>query len=103
MSLEFCMLDSALLTKSIINNSLKKKCKCCGKIYPINNNDTLIFEQYLKSNTTNITNTLLKNIANDNSGLILDQKCENCKKPFTKLFISDDYTKSFVLCECMFD
>ena len=102
MSLEFCPLDSALLKKTIVNNVLKKKCKCCNKLYSINDNDTLLHENYLRGNDINITNTLLKNIAHDNTNVMLDQPCESCNKPFTKLFISDDLTKSFILCSCQF-
>lgn len=69
----------------------------------ITDTDTLLFEKYIHSNkTTPVSKNLLKNIANDDVSTILDQPCAKCDKPFTKLFISNDLTNSFILCSCQF-
>lgn len=103
MTIDFCKLDNALLQITIINGALKKKCKCCNRIYDITPNDTLLFEKYIHcGKSTPVSVNLLKNIANDNASTILDQPCTKCNKPFTKLFISNDLNNSFILCSCQF-
>lgn len=100
----FCKYDNALLHITIINGVLKKKCKCCNRLYDVTPHDTLIHEKYIHgNNTTHFSSKLLKNIANDNVSTILDQPCTKCNKPFTKMFISNDLNTSFVLCSCQFD
>lgn len=104
MTIEFCKYDNALLQITIINGVLKKKCKCCGHLYDITPNDTLIHEKYIHGNQiTYFSSKLLKNIANDNVSTVLDQPCAKCNKPFTKMFISDDLNTTFVLCSCQFE
>jgi DNA-directed RNA polymerase subunit M/transcription elongation factor TFIIS len=100
----FCPRDKALLHITYTNGSLQKKCKNCNQFFPIKDTDTLLYEQHIQvNNTTNISKKLLKNIANDDIGIIIDKACDQCKRPYTKLFISDDLETWFILCPCKFD
>lgn len=103
-NIDFCPTDNQLLKLIFENGELKKICKCCKESYPINPSDTLLFEKNIKKEQNKlVSNKLLKNIANDDIGVIINKPCKNCKRPFTKLYISDDLEYTMILCPCQWE
>lgn len=103
MALEFCEKDDALIQINLVNGVLIKECKLCGELYDLKDEDRLIFKAYINDNKKQITTPKIqKNIAEDNVGVLVDIPCKKCKKPYVKLFVSDDLENSFVTCDCGF-
>lgn len=102
MPLNFCNLCKNLCVKKIINNKLQLECTNCKSTEKqIAENDTILFDFNYKTDN-NISNKLLKNIANDQISLTLKKECPHCKKPFIKQYISENLEKTINICNCIF-
>jgi hypothetical protein len=102
MKLKFCTLCKNLCIKKIINNKLQLECANCKSTdNQITENDTILYDFNYK-NDNNISNKLLKNIANDQISLTLNKECPHCKKPYIKQYVSENLEKTINICSCLF-
>jgi DNA-directed RNA polymerase subunit M/transcription elongation factor TFIIS len=98
--IKFCKYCKCILIKKIVNNVLKLECSNCKTLdNELKENDAILFEFNYK-NETNISNKILKNASNDPITYTINKECNNCKKPFQKIYISDDYSKTISVCNC---
>ena len=104
MAKRFCDICNQMLELVLKNGELQKVCKNCSSVYKIQTSDVLLFEKNIEQEQNKtVSDKLLKNVANDNIGMILDKPCEKCKRPFTKLYISEDLETSIILCPCRWE
>lgn len=102
MKIKFCKYCKCLCIKKIINNKLELECGNCKTLdNKLEDNDFLLYD-YNYKNDLNISNKVLKNVANEQISLTLNKECVHCKKPFIKQYISENFEKTINICQCLF-
>jgi len=98
---KFCDECQSLLNINILDGNLKFKCSKCNKIFQASADDTLIYEEYPETASSNDKYIdYIRNSSYDFAGKKIVKDCTNCGLDFmTQIYVGDSSTVMYT-CTC---